>query len=100
LRVLVQKATLLLITCTALQIRRIMRMSRTTLRCDVPIGLAAAGLVDPLGVPEIGECMMLIAVLGIFFAAGRSMFETWGKPGAADAMSVPQGLSVDKALAT
>lgn len=55
-------------------------MRRNTLNCDVPIGLAAAGLVDPLGVPGTGECMMLVAVVALFFAAGRQMFEMWGEP--------------------
>ena len=75
-------------------------MRQNTLYCDVPIGLAAAGLVDPLGVPEMGECMMLIAVLGIFFAAGRSVFETWGPPSAPEATSVPHSIIADGAAAT
>ncbi len=75
-------------------------MRKNTLYCDVPVGLAVTGLVDPLGIPEMGECMMLIAVLGIFFAAGRSIFETWGKPAAPEQTSVPQDLSVASALAT
>ncbi len=74
-------------------------MPKNTLYCDVPVGLAVTGLVDPLGFPEMSECMMLIAVLGIFFAAGRSIFETWGKPAAPEATSVPQGLSADLGLA-
>ena len=65
-------------------------MQRNTLYCDVPVGLAVTGLVDPLGFPEMGECMMLIAVLGIFFAAGRSIFETWGKPPMLVAAPAPQ----------
>ncbi len=73
-------------------------MSRTTLRCDVPIGLAAAGLVDPLGVPEMGECMMLIATLGIFFAAGRSIFETWGRRPVQAESSVLQDDRLESAL--
>ena len=75
-------------------------MRKNTLYCDVPVGLAVTGLVDPLGFPEMGECMMLIAVLGIFFAAGRSIFETWGKPAAPGETRVPQGLIADGAIAT
>jgi hypothetical protein len=73
-------------------------MRQNTLNCDVPIGLAAAGLVDPLGIPEMGECMMLVAALGIFFAAARSMFETWGKPPITSDATVQQDVDLNSAL--
>lgn len=56
-------------------------MKRNTLCCEtLPIGIIGTSYVDPLGVPDMPECMMLIAAVGIFFAAGRSIFDTWGKP--------------------
>ncbi|PPC85214.1 MAG: hypothetical protein CTY39_07550 [Hyphomicrobium sp.] len=65
-------------------------MRNSTLYCDVPVGLVVTGLVDPLGVPDMGECMMLIGTVGIFFAAAHSMFETWGKPSTPHESAVPQ----------
>lgn len=55
-------------------------MQRHTLFCSASAGIAGSASVDLLGVPEMGECMMLIAVLGIFLAAAYAIFEVWGKP--------------------
>jgi hypothetical protein len=55
-------------------------------------------LVDPLGIPDMGECMMLIAAAGIFFAAGRSIFETWGKPPMPQDAARPQVADAASAL--
>lgn len=66
-------------------------MKRNTLSCEtLPIGIIGTSYVDPLGVPDMPECMMLIAAVGIFFAAGRSIFESWGKPPIPQDATVPQ----------
>jgi hypothetical protein len=66
-------------------------MKRNALRCEtLPIGIIGTSYVDPLGVPDMPECMMLIAAAAIFFAAGRSIFETWGKPPTEIAANVPE----------
>lgn len=65
-------------------------MSKSRLHCDVPVGLAVGtSSVDFLGVPEMGECMMIIATLVLFFAAGHAIFRIWGKAAAPKA-TVPE----------
>lgn len=67
-------------------------MRRDTLYCSTPVGLVGGGTVDLAGVPDMGECMMLTLVLGVFFAAGRTIFQIWGKP--AEPQSIHAGAEV------
>ena len=73
-------------------------MRRNTLYCETPVGLAALSSVDPLGMPEMGECMMLIVAVGIFLATGQAIFKAWGRPAAP--YPETQGPMGDSAVAT
>jgi len=68
-------------------------MHRQTLFCGAPAGIAGSASVDFLGVPDMGECLMLIVAVGLFSAAVYAAFKVWRKP--AD----PRHTDIDGALA-
>jgi hypothetical protein len=68
-------------------LKAVTQMHRRCLFCSAPVGVAGSSSLDMLGVPDAGEAMLLIVMVGIFLAAGYHIFQESSKP------AVPQTAS-------
>lgn len=59
-------------------------MYRQSLFCSAPAGVVGGASLDMVGVPGVGEAMLLVVTLGFFLAMGHWIFRRWGKYPAAE----------------
>jgi hypothetical protein len=55
-------------------------MHRQSLFCTAPAGVASTASLDMIGVPSLGEAMLLVVAVSFFLAMGYWIFQGWGRP--------------------